>query len=47
VELCSDCYLPLFHLWSWSIWCLVSSSFSSWGHGRSRDVSSETMLSNI
>jgi hypothetical protein len=23
--LCSDCYLPLFHLWSWSIWCLVSS----------------------
>jgi hypothetical protein len=34
----------IIHLWSWSIWCLVSSLFSSWGHGRSQDVSSGIML---
>ena len=29
----SDCCPYSYHLWSWSIWCLVSSSFGSWGHG--------------
>ena len=41
LPLWQDCYPSFYHLWSWSIWCPMSSLFSSWGHGRSLDVSSE------
>ena len=47
ITLWPDCYSPILHLWLWSIRCVVSRPFSSWGHGRSLVTSTHVSLSNI
>ena len=47
ISLFSNCSSYIHTYWSLSIWCLVSRSISSWGHGRSLVASSHVKLITV